>query len=90
MLAGYREHNDLTGDAHTFLAKNDPMREINEAGINLIKSFDGKPNVAPTIVKLDCNMAPIQILTNGWGHAISMNNRCLKGTGSENHGCKLI
>lgn len=55
------------------------MREINEAGINLIKSFEGIPDGDPTTVKLDPYMDPIQIWTIGWGHAISIDNRFLKG-----------
>lgn len=68
--AGYRGHSAL-GKTN--------MREINEAGINLIMSFEGIPDGDPTTVKLDPYMDPIQIWTIGWGHAISIDNRFLKG-----------
>lgn len=66
------------------------MREIKEAGINLIKSFEGIPDGDPTTSKLDSDMDPIQIWTIGWGHAIAIVNRFLKGTDSEKHGCRPI
>lgn len=55
------------------------MREINDAGINLIKSFEGIVDGDPSTVKLDPYLDPIQIWTIGWGHAITMDNRFLKG-----------
>ena len=55
------------------------MRDINEAGINLIKSFEGIVDGDPTTVKLDPYLDPIGIWTIGWGHAITMDNRFLKG-----------
>lgn len=55
------------------------MRDINEAGINLIKSFEGILDGDPTTVKLDPYLDPIQIWTIGWGHAIAVGNRFLKG-----------
>lgn len=55
------------------------MREINEAGINLIKSFEGILDGDPSTVKLDPYLDPIQIWTIGWGHAIAVDNRFLKG-----------
>jgi lysozyme len=55
------------------------MREINEAGVNLIKSFEGIVDGDPSTVKLDPYLDPIQIWTIGWGHAISVGTRFLKG-----------
>jgi lysozyme len=46
------------------------MRELNQAGINLIKSFEGIRDGDPSTVNLDAYVDPVGIYTIGWGHAI--------------------
>ncbi len=46
------------------------MREINQAGLNLIKSFEGIRDGDPSTVNLDAYVDPVGIYTIGWGHAI--------------------
>jgi len=55
------------------------MREINQAGIDLIKSFEGIEDGDPTTVNLDPYLDPVGIWTIGWGHAIVKDGRFLKG-----------
>lgn len=55
------------------------MREINTAGLDLIKSFEGIPDGDPTTVKLDPYLDPVGIWTIGWGHAIWVGNDFLRG-----------
>lgn len=56
------------------------MREINEAGITLIKSFEGLPDGNPKTLNLDWYVDPIGILTIGYGHAITFGRRFLRNT----------
>ena len=56
------------------------MREINQAGIDLIKSYEGIEDGDPTTVNLDPYACPAHIWTIGWGHAITYNKRFLKST----------
>lgn len=56
------------------------MREINQAGLDLIKSFEGLPDGDPTTVKLDPYLDPVGIWTIGWGHAIRVGNDYLRGS----------
>lgn len=56
------------------------MRSVNQAGIELIKSFEGIVDGDPTTVNLDPYADPIGILTIGWGHAITFGERFLKNT----------
>ena len=55
------------------------MREINQAGLDLIKSFEGIPDGDPTTVNLDAYLDPVGIWTIGWGHAIRVGNDFLRG-----------
>ena len=55
------------------------MRDINQAGLDLIKKFEGIPDGDPTSVNIDPYLDPIGIWTIGWGHAISINNLFLRG-----------
>lgn len=55
------------------------IREINQAGIDLIKSFEGIPDGDPTTVNLDPYLDPVGIWTIGWGHAIRVGNTFLRG-----------
>lgn len=55
------------------------MRTLNQAGIDLIKSFEGILDGDPATVNLDPYMDPIGIWTIGWGHAITFGERFLRG-----------
>src|SRR6185436_7622702 len=55
------------------------MREINQAGLNLIKSFEGILDGNPSTVNLDPYIDPVGIWTIGWGHAISVGGSFLRG-----------
>jgi lysozyme len=55
------------------------LREINQAGLDLIKSFEGIVDGDPNTVNLDPYLDPIGIWTIGWGHAIRDGNGFLKG-----------
>jgi lysozyme len=55
------------------------VRDINAAGLELIKSFEGIPDGDPTTVKIDPYLDPIGIWTIGWGHAISVGGQFLRG-----------
>ena len=55
------------------------MREINQAGLNLIKSFEGILDGDPSTVNLDPYIDPVGIWTIGWGHAISVGGSFLRG-----------
>ncbi len=55
------------------------MREINQAGFELIKSFEGILDGDPTTVNLDPYLDPIDIWTIGWGHAIRVGSDFLRG-----------
>lgn len=54
------------------------MREINQAGLNLIKSFEGILDGDPSTVNLDPYVDPVGIYTIGWGHAIVWGNNFLR------------
>jgi lysozyme len=54
------------------------MREINQAGLDLIKSFEGILDGNPATVNLDPYVDPVGIYTIGWGHAIFWGNGFLK------------
>ena len=54
------------------------MREINQAGLDLIKSFEGILDGDPKTVNLDPYVDPVGIYTIGWGHAIVWGNGFLK------------
>lgn len=56
-----------------------PIREVNDATVELIKSFEGIPDGDPSTVNLDPYLDPIGIWTIGWGHAISHGNDFLRG-----------
>ncbi|HKG15730.1 MAG TPA: lysozyme [Pyrinomonadaceae bacterium] len=46
------------------------MRELNQTGVDLIKSFEGIRDGDPSTVNLDPYVDPVGIYTIGWGHAI--------------------
>jgi lysozyme len=55
------------------------VREINQAGVDLIKSFEGLGDGNPATVNLDPYLDPIGIWTIGWGHAIEVGGAYLRG-----------
>ncbi len=55
------------------------MRDINQAGLDLIKRFEGIPDGDPSTTNLDPYLDPIGIWTIGWGHAIRVGNDFLRG-----------
>jgi lysozyme len=55
------------------------MRDINQAGLDLIKQFEGIPDGDPSTVNLDAYLDPVGIWTIGWGHAIRVGNSFLRG-----------
>jgi lysozyme len=50
------------------------MREVNQAGIDLIKSFEGIADGNPKTVNLDPYIDAVGIYTIGFGHAIKYGN----------------
>lgn len=46
------------------------MREINEAGLSIIKKWEGILDGDPSTVNLDPYLDPVNIWTIGWGHAV--------------------
>ena len=65
------------------------MRDINQAGLDLIKKFEGIPDGDPTTVNIDPYLDPIDIWTIGWGHAISIGNVFLRGKQNREAACDL-
>lgn len=55
------------------------MRDINDAGLELVKSFEGIPDGDPATVNIDPYLDPIGIWTIGWGHAIRVGSDYLRG-----------
>ena len=56
------------------------MRQINAAGLDLVKKWEGILDGDPTTVNLDPYLDPVGIWTIGWGHAITdANGRFLRG-----------
>jgi len=55
------------------------MRDLNDAGLELIKSFEGIPDGDPQTVNIDPYLDPIGIWTIGWGHAIEAGGAYLRG-----------
>ncbi|WP_374562400.1 lysozyme [Ideonella sp.] len=55
------------------------QREVNQAGIDLVKSFEGIPDGNPSTVNIDPYLDPVAIWTIGWGHAIRHQGRFLRG-----------
>lgn len=55
------------------------MRDLNDAGLELIKSYEGIPDGDPQTVNIDPYLDPIGIWTIGWGHAIEVGGAYLRG-----------
>jgi len=56
-----------------------PRMRINGAGIDLIQRWEGIEDGDPSTVNLDPYIDPVGIWTIGWGHAIRVNGRFLRG-----------
>jgi lysozyme len=56
-----------------------PVREINQAGINLIKHFEGIVDGNKSTPNYDPYLDPVGIWTIGYGHAIYYQNAFLRG-----------
>lgn len=54
------------------------MRTVNEAGIEVVKSFEGLEDGDPSTVNLDPYVCPAGVWTIGWGHAIFYNGDLLR------------
>jgi lysozyme len=65
------------------------VREINQAGVDLIKSFEGLGDGNPATVNLDPYLDPIGIWTIGWGHAIWDGNDFLRGANNKRRAAAL-
>lgn len=63
---------------------------INQAGINLIKSFEGILDGDPSTANLDPYADPVGILTIGWGHAIVFGKKMLRNNPSDKALAKRI
>lgn len=50
-----------------------------QAGIELIKAFEGIRDGDPSTVNLDPYLCPADVATIGWGHAITEHGRLLRG-----------
>ena len=56
------------------------MREINAAGLTLVKKWEGILDGDPSTVNLDPYLDPVGVWTIGWGHAITdTNGKFLRG-----------
>ena len=55
------------------------LRDVPQQGIELIKSFEGIPDGDPRTVNLDPYLDPLDIWTIGWGHAVTLRGRMLRG-----------
>ena len=55
------------------------QRDVNPAAVNLVKSFEGLVDGNPATVNIDPYLDPIGIWTIGWGHAIAVKGRFLRG-----------
>jgi len=55
------------------------IRDVNDAGLNLIKSYEGIQDGDPQTVNIDPYLDPVGIWTIGWGHAISAGGSYLRG-----------
>jgi len=55
------------------------QRDICQAAIDLVKSYEGIPDGNPATVNIDPYLDPVNIWTIGWGHALRYDGRFLKG-----------
>lgn len=60
-----------------------PLRDVPQAAIELIKSFEGIPDGDPATVNIDAYLCPAGVWTIGWGHAIMDGGAQLKGAANK-------
>ncbi|HEY7286180.1 MAG TPA: lysozyme [Vicinamibacterales bacterium] len=65
------------------------VREINQAGLDLIKGFEGLGDGDAKTANLDPYLDPIGIWTIGWGHAIWDGNDFLRGAKNKRRAAAL-
>lgn len=56
-----------------------PLRDVPQAAVELIKSFEGIPDGDPGTVRIDAYLCPAGVWTIGWGHALVDGGAQLKG-----------
>ncbi len=56
-----------------------PLRDVNDATVNLVKSCEGLPDGDPSTGNYDPYLDPVGIWTIGWGHAIAWQGKWLTG-----------
>jgi GH24 family phage-related lysozyme (muramidase) len=56
-----------------------PLRDVPQAAVDLIKSFEGVPDGDPSTVNIDAYLCPAGVWTIGWGHALMDAGAQLKG-----------
>ncbi|MBP6763480.1 MAG: lysozyme [Rubrivivax sp.] len=60
-----------------------PLRDVPQAAIDLIKSFEGIPDGDPNTVNIDAYLCPAGVWTIGWGHALMDGGAQLKGAANK-------
>lgn len=60
-----------------------PLRDVPQAAIDLIKSFEGIPDGDPSTVNIDAYLCPAGVWTIGWGHALMVGGAQLKGAANK-------
>jgi lysozyme len=60
-----------------------PLRDVPQEAVDLIKAFEGIPDGDPSTVNIDAYLCPAGIWTIGWGHAIEDGGAQLKGAGGK-------
>jgi lysozyme len=80
---------DAAAAPAALMAERGGLRDINRAGLELVKSFEGIPDGDPTTLKIDPYLDPAEIWTIGWGHAISVDGQFLRGKEKRNAARKL-
>jgi GH24 family phage-related lysozyme (muramidase) len=60
-----------------------PLRDVPQAAIDLIKSFEGIPDGDPNTVNIDAYLCPAGVWTIGWGHALMDGGVQLKGAANK-------
>jgi GH24 family phage-related lysozyme (muramidase) len=60
-----------------------PLRDVPQAAVELIKSFEGIPDGDPGTVRIDAYLCPAGVWTIGWGHALVDGGAQLKGAGKK-------
>ena len=60
-----------------------PLRDVPQAAVDLIKSFEGIPDGDPSSVNIDAYLCPAGVWTIGWGHALVDGGAQLKGAANK-------